>query len=185
MTDATNVSVGKPSAAGGIFAGDTSVAAPTDATTALPAGLAGLGYVSDEGLTNTIEIDTTDIIAWGGDKVLTVRTSRSESFTWTFIETNAAVLGEVYGPDNVTDSAGDLTVVHNNKDLPARLYVFEILLTGNKVKRIVVPNGQIVEVGDIVYVDGEPIGYPVTLSCYPDSSGNTVYEYIAEIVSAP
>lgn len=95
------------------------------------------------------------------------------------------MLGEVYGPDNVTESSGDLTVVHNNKDLPARLYVFEILLTGNKVKRIVVPNGQIVEVGDIVYVDGEPIGYPVTLSCYPDSSGNTVYEYIAKIVSTP
>lgn len=68
MTDATNVSVGKPSAAGGIFAGDTSVAAPTDATTALPSGLSGLGYVSDEGLTNTIEIDTTDIIAWVGTK---------------------------------------------------------------------------------------------------------------------
>lgn len=178
-----NVSVGKPMAAGGIYAGATTLTPPTDATTALPSGLDGLGYVSDEGLTNGIEMDTTSIQAWGGDTVLTVNTSRTETFAWTFIETNEAVLKQVYGPDNVTVTGESIAVVHNSKTLPRQLYVFEILMTGNKVKRIVVPNGQITEVGDVTYVDGEPIGYEVTLSCYPDGDGNTVYEYIAEIVS--
>lgn len=178
-----NVSVGKPMAAGGIYAGETTLTAPTDATTALPAGLEGLGYVSDSGLTNSIETSTESIHAWGGDEVLRIRTSRSETFTWQFIETNAAVLAQVYGPDNVTEDDGDLTVIHNSKELPRQLYVFEILMTGNRVKRIVVPQAQITEVGDVQYVDGEPIGYEVTLSCYPDAAGNTVYEYISEIVS--
>lgn len=179
-----NVSVGKPMAAGGIYSGDTDATLPTDAATALSADFDGLGYVSEDGLTNTIEVDTENIVAWGGDTVLTVRTSRTETFQWQFIETNALVLAEVYGPENVTLGADDaLTIIHNGKELPRRAYVFEILMTGNKVKRIVVPNGQITETGDVVYVDGEAIGYEVTLSTYPDSDGNTVYEYISEIVS--
>lgn len=179
--NSSNVSVGKPSAAGGIHSADTTATLPTNATSALT-GFTALGYVSDEGLTNTIEFDTTDITAWGGDTVLTVRTSRTESFAWTFIETNADVLKEVYGQDNVTVTGTSLAVLHNNKAMPRRAYVFEILLTGNKVKRIVVPNAEVVEVGEVAYVDGEPIGYQVTLRTFPDSAGNTVYEYIAEIV---
>lgn len=179
--NSANVSVGKPTAAGGIFAGPTSADVPTDATSAL-VGFTGLGYVSEDGLTNSTETDTESIQAWGGDTVLTVRTSRTETFAWTFIETNADVLAEVYGPDNVSgDLVSGLTVIHNNKELPRRAYVFEILMTDDRVKRIVVPNGQITEVGDVVYTDGEAIGYEVTLSTYPDADGNTVYEYIASI----
>src|SRR5690625_2572502 len=90
---ALEVSVGKPRAAGGIYAGDPEVDdIPTDATTALDTGLVNLGYVSEDGLVNSIESDTEDITAWGGDTVLTVRTSRTETFAWTFIQTNAAVM---------------------------------------------------------------------------------------------
>ena len=178
---ALDVSVGKPRAAGGIYAGETSIPAPTDATTALSQALVNLGYVSEDGLVNSIEASTENVTAWGGDTVLTVRTSRNETFTWTFIQTNDAVMSEVYGPDNVsTGSNNSLTVLHNSRDLPRRLYVFEILMTNDRVKRIVVPNAQITEVGDVTYVDGEAIGYEVTLSAFPDDAGNTAYEYIAE-----
>jgi len=182
--DARNVSVGKPQAAGGIHAGPPTAEPPTDCRSALPAEIVGLGYVSEDGLVNGIETDTEDIVAWGGDTVLTVRTSRSETFTFTFIETNALVLAEVYGPDNVSldDVTGDITVIHNASELPRRMYVFEILLTGGKVKRIVVPNAMINEVGDVSYVDGEAIGYEVTLGAFPDEAGNTAYEYIGELV---
>lgn len=178
---ASNVSVGKPKAAGGVYSAPIATALPTNATTALASGYVGLGYVSDAGLVNSISTDTNDINAWGGDRVLTVRTSRSESFKFTFIETNADVLKEVYGQSNVTDTSGALTVLHNNAVNPTRRYVFEIALTGDRVKRIVVPQGQVTEVGDVTYVDGDPIGYEVTISAYPDGSGNTAYEYIASV----
>lgn len=179
---ATNVSVGKPRAAGGIFAAPPGSSLPTDATSDLDSAFVGLGYVSDAGLVNGVEVNTEDVVAWGGDTVLTIRTSRSETFSWTFIETNAAVMAEVYGPSNVTgtDETG-LTVVHNNLELPSRVYVFEILMTGDRVKRIVVPNAKVTSVGDVSYVDGEPIGYEVTLGAFPDASGNTAYEYIAAV----
>lgn len=179
--NAGNVSVGKPLAAGGIYSGATTTTAPTNATAALPADLANLGFVSDEGLTNAIEMDTEEIKEWGGNTVLTVKTSRTETFAWTFIETNELVLKEVYGQNNVTVGDGDIAVIHNADDLPARMYVFEIAMTGSRVKRIVVPNGTVTEISEVSYVAGEPIGYGVTLTCAPDAVGNTVYEYIATV----
>lgn len=185
VNNSSLVTVGKPVAAGAISAGEANKNVPTDATTALKAGIAKLGYVSDDGLTNSVEVDTEEIKAWGGDTVLTVRTSRTETFSWTFIQTlDADVLKEVYGPENVsgTPEAG-LTILHNSKDMPRRLYVFEMLMTGGYIKRIVVPNAQITEVGDVQYVDGEAVGYKVTLTCFPDATGNTVTEYIAKPVA--
>lgn len=179
---ASNVSVGKPVAAGGIYSGDTTLTAPTSATATLPTGLNGLGYCSDDGLTNEIELNTEDIVAWGGDTVLSVRTSRAETFVFTMIESmNLNVLKEVYGVDNVSEVEGEITIIHNGDELPNRLFVFEILMTGNRVKRIVVPNGKVKEVGSVEYTDGDAIGYETTLACLPDDEGNTVYEYIAKI----
>ncbi|WP_417556244.1 phage tail protein [Microbacterium sp.] len=182
--NASNVSVGKPKASGGIYSAAITETAPTDATTALAATFKGLGYVSDAGLTNTIETSSEKITEWGGDTVLTVRTSRDETFKFTFIETNADVLKEVYGQSNVTvtEETGDIAVLHNAAELDQRLYVFEIAMTGKRVKRIVVPLAKVDEVGDVVYAAGEPIGYEVTLATSPDAAGNTAYEYIAAVV---
>lgn len=179
--NAKNVSVGKPMAVGGVYAAPASTKLPTDATTALDAAFTNLGYISEDGVTNSVEADSEDIKAWGGDTVLTVQTSRSEKFTFTFIESlNENVLKEVYGDANVTAGA----VKHNALPRGRRVYVFEILLTGDKVKRIVVPSSEITEVGETVYKDGEPIGYEVTLSAFPDEDGNTAYEYVAAIAGS-
>ena len=179
-----NVSVGKPMAAGGAFTGPIGTAVPEDATTALAEALENLGFVSDEGLTNAIEMDTEEIKDWEGNTVLVVRTSRNETFVLTFIETNEGVMKVAYGPDNVTVAGAAMTVIHNGKDFPAQLWVFEIAMTGNRVKRIVVPQATVTEVSEVTYVAGEPIGYGVTLTCTPDSNGATVYEYIATVVPA-
>jgi hypothetical protein len=43
--------------------------------------------------------------------------------------------------------------------------------------RIVVPNGQITERGDISFTRTGSVQYSVTLEAYPDATGNSVYLY--------
>lgn len=178
--DRNKVSVGKPNVTGAVFAAPSGTAIPKDATTKLDPEFKPLGYVSEDGLTNSVSTDSEDIKAWGGDTVLTVQTGRTETLSCTLIQAlDEDVLKEVYGNDNVTTASGSITIKHNGTPLPQRVWVFEMNLTGGKVKRLVAPAATITEVGDIAYKDGEAIGYEVTITTFPDEAGNTVYEYIA------
>lgn len=184
MNDAKNVSFGKPKATGAVFVAPAGTTLPTDATTALNAAFKGLGYVSEDGLVNSVETDTENVNAWGGDLVLVGQTSFSETFTVNLLETNAEALKVYYGADNVTVSGSNITITQNSGVLPNVAVVFELVMTGGRVKRIVVPNAQIVDrSGEITYVDGEPIAYPAVFTAYPDSNGNTHTEYIAVVAS--
>lgn len=172
-----NVRVGKPNITGGVYSGATSVTLPTNATTALGTGIVSLGYVSESGLVQTIDSESTPIVAWGGDTVRTVRTSHDVSYALEFLETSEAVLTEVFGEDFVTVAAGVTTVELTSVELPRRVYVFE-MKDGDHNIRIVVPSGQIALSGDVSYVDGEAVRYPVTISAFPDASGVKAYQYI-------
>lgn len=182
----SNVSVGKPMADGAIFVAPAGTALPTDATTALAAAFLNVGFISEDGVTNSIETDSEEIKAWGGDTVLEPQTSRKETFSFTMIETNEVSLKQVFGEENVTvdSSTNKITVKHNGKEKSEYVYVIEVLMTGNRVKRQVIPRGKVTEIGEIVYVDNEAIGYETTVSALIDSSGNTAYEYIATIADA-
>jgi hypothetical protein len=178
---ASNVSFGKPKATGAVYVAPLGTALPSNATTNLNAAFKSLGYVSEDGLVNSVESDTENVNAWGGDLVLVGQTTFSETFTVNLIETSEDALRTYYGDENVTvDVDGNITVVQNSGQLPAVSVVFEIVLTGGRIKRIVVPNAQIADrSGEITYVDGEAIAYPAVFTAYPDADGNTHTEYIA------
>ena len=179
--DVANVSVGKPRAGGAVFVAPSSATVPQNAVAPLATEFVNVGYCSEDGLTNSVTTESSSIKAWGGDEVLNIQTSRSETFAFAMIETNEAALKQIYGEENVTGSGGNLSIMHNSKLKTNHVWVFEILLTNDRVKRIVVPCGKITSVGDITYKDGDPIKYSVTLSALPDAVGNTAYEYIADI----
>lgn len=186
MNDATKVSFGKPKATGAVFVAPAGTALPTNATAALNAAFKGMGYVSEDGLVNSVETDTETVTAWGGDQVLSGQTSFAETFTVNLIETNTEALKLYYGDANVIvdGTTGAITVKQNSKVLPKVVVVFELVLTGGRVKRIVVPNAQITDrSGEITYVDGEPIAYPAVFNAYPDVNGDTHTEYIAVVSS--
>lgn len=174
------VTVGKPKIGGSIWVAPTGTTLPTDTTTALNEAFACLGYVSEDGVTNSNSPETEAIKAWGGDTVLQVLTSKEDTWTFTLIEAmNIDVLKTVYGDDNVTGTLSTgLTVKANSTPAEAHSYVIEMVYNNNHVKRVVLPAAYVSEVGDITYVDGEAVGYETTLACTPDAQGNTHYEYI-------
>lgn len=177
---ASNVTAGKPAIAGSIFVAPKGSTLPTDATSALDAAFECLGYVSDAGLTNSTTLETTDIKAWGGDTVLNIQTSKDDKFKFTLLEIlNKSVLSFVNGSTNVSgDISTGLTVTVNNKDVEEVAIAINMLLRDNTQKRIVIPDCKISEIGDVVYSDSEAVGYETTVTCMPDSEGNTHYEYL-------
>ena len=181
MPIVSNVSAGKPKVAGAIYRAPLGTTLPTDASTALSSAFADMGYISEDGVVNNNAPSTEKIKAWGGQVVLIVSTEKPDTFKLTFLEAlNPNVLETVYGEGNVTvdGSAGTIAVVATADELDAYVYVMDIAMRGGALKRIVIPNGVLSDLGDIVYKDDTPIGYEVTLDAMPDSNGDNHFEYI-------
>lgn len=178
--NALQVTVGKPAVGGSIWTAPAGTTLPTDATTALDNAFNCLGYVSEDGVTNSNSPETEAIKAWGGDTVLQVLTSKEDTFQFTLIEAmNLDVLKTVYGASNVTGTlASGITITANATPPEAAVYVIDMVYNNSHVKRVVMPAAFVSEVGDITYADGEAVGYETTLTCTPDAQGNTHYEYI-------
>lgn len=176
----SNVSAGKPAVGGAIYVAAKGTTLPTDATTALASTFKCLGYCSEDGLTNDNTPETDNIKAWGGDTVLTIQTSKEDTFGYTLLEVlNTDVLKFIYGDGNVTgDLTTGITITANSTEAAEHVIVIDMILREEAVKRIVIPDGKVSEVGTITYADDDAIGYETTVTCMPDASGNTHYEYI-------
>lgn len=181
-----NVSFGKPKSLGALFVAPAGTTLPTNATDELDPAFANLGYVSDEGLVNNIETDVEDVFAWGGDNVLSDQTTFMEMFTFNLIETNVEVAKLYYGEDNVTVDGENITIRVNSQTLPEICFVAELVMTGNRVKRIVVERARIADrSAEISYVDGEPVAYPINLKAFPSATDSDTHkEYVASIASS-
>lgn len=185
MAETKHVSAGKPKVGGAISTAPLGTAVPTDATSVLDKALINLGYISEDGLTNENTRESENIKAWGGDVVASLQSEKEDKFTYTLIEiSNVQVLKEVFGQDNVEGTLDTgITVKINSVELEERLIVIDMILNGGVLKRIVIPKGKIVEMGEIVYKDDEIAGYEVTVQALPDSKGNTHYEYLKKAVA--
>jgi len=178
--NAMNVSTGKPKISGGVWFAPLGTTLPTDATSALDEAFTCLGYVSEDGLSNSNEMDVSAIKAWGGNIVYRSLTELNDTFAFALIESeNVDVLKAVYGSDNVTiTDNGDIKVNVVAEDPTEMVWVFELALRGGKAERIIVSDGAVTSRDEITFNDSDAIAYGITVSAYPDSSGNTHHFYI-------
>lgn len=167
-----------------VYTAPLGTTAPTDVVTAWAAAWLDLGLLSEDGMTESRTEDTTDHYAWGGVLVRTTRSKHKRTFTVTCLEDNA-VLFDVLNPGSTdVNSAGGAgqppagTVTRTVK-VPTpdpRAFGFE-MRDGAVTKRIIVPRGEIVAVGDSTASDASMHMKELTINVYPSSTG-TLYTEI-------
>lgn len=180
--NAKYVSVGKPKVGGAIYRAPLGSTLPTDAKTALDVAFECLGYVSEDGMTNSNAPSSTDIKEWGGGTVLTIQDEKTDTFKYKLIESlNVEVLKAVYGSDHVTGTLDTgITVDATSDEQEEACWVVDMALRDNVLKRIVIPDGKISGLEDISYKRNEAIGYNITVSCLSDEDGVSHHEYMVK-----
>lgn len=173
-----NVYAAQPKATGTVLRAPVGTALPTSATATPNIAFTDLGYIGEDGITESHARSSDKKKAFGGTVVKVLQTDYSATIKVVFLESvNAEVLKAVWGDANVTTSGSDITVKKNKDLLPHSSWIFDTL-DGDGSIRTVVPDGQVTEVGDIQKVNTEVIMYEVTIECFEDSAGTPVYEYI-------
>lgn len=160
-----------------VFAAPLGTDLPTDATTELPAEWIDLGWVSEDGVTNSMKRNTTKHRAWSGAVVKVTQDSYEETLRFALLESSAAALKVAFGEDNVTDTSGALTVEHSHLMLARQSFVVEFI-DGDRKGRIVIKEGQVTEVGDVKYVHKDLLMWDLTVDTFiPEGETSAVVQY--------
>ena len=173
--DATQVRVG---ITGELYKAPLGTTAPTGPTSVLDAAFTGLGYVSEDGVTESWDDSVDNIVAW--QSATTVRAAVTEStgtLAMTLIQTNATVLEAFHRGSTMAEPTADtfrLDVKPIQSDPSA--WVLDVI-DGDRHIRMFLGNAEITERGEVMYANGQPIGYPITITCYPDANGNLMQKW--------
>lgn len=168
--DSDNVRV---AVTGEVMVGATSATAPTG-TGGSTTGFTGLGYVSEDGVTETRDRSVDNLKAWqNGATVRTVVTDSNLTYAFTLLETKLETIELFYGAE-VTQAVSEGNFVIDAGSTGGRKSFIIDVVDGAELLRVYIPSGEITEVGDVVYSNGEPIGYEMTVTAYTSSaiSGN-------------
>jgi hypothetical protein len=150
---------------GAVYVADTGAAAPTSAVAAVGgSGYTDLGYLNEDGVTETINRTTDEKKAW--QNAATVRedvTDGSYQVSFTMIETKKEVLELYYGQALV---AGVLDVEPGALGARQSFIIDYVDTDSGKVERTWIPEGQVTELTERNAVSGELLGYGVTIKAY-------------------
>lgn len=158
-----------------VYAGPVGTTAPTDTTTALNVAFEALGLLSEDGASMSSDQDSTDMWAWGGILVRTIRSKNKKTFKVTALEDNPVVFGLVNPGSSAVTATGTTTRTIKTPTANPQAFVIE-LTDGTVKKRIVIPKGEVSEVAEVTLSDTEMTAYELTISIYAASDGTQYLE---------
>lgn len=171
--DSDNVRV---AVTGAVYVGPTTATGPTASDSTLGIDFTELGYVSADGITETIDRSTNQIRAWqNGALVREVVSEATYSVEMTFVETNQDVL-ELYFGAALVDGA---LSIDPSKSGGRKSFVIDVI-DGSIVERTYIPSGEITAVGERTLASGEAISYSVTITAYADEDTTTFKKFFSQ-----
>lgn len=184
-----NVTFSKPGTSanksGYIWVAPLGTALPTDATAELDAAFVGLGYLSEDGLTEPAAFEPGDkIVAAGGDTVAQADPTFSKTWTGTCIEAlNEDLLKVAYGSANVTvkpasSTDGSITIKENASWLEHHVIVIDEALKGGRKRRNVMADATFLITGDISHVHTALVNFEFTINAYATATAPAQTQYI-------
>lgn len=185
-----NVTFSKPgnstNKSGYIWVAPLGTQLPTDATSELDGAFVGLGYLSEDGLTEPASFEPgDDIVAAGGDTVAQADPTFSKTWTGTCIEAlNEDLLKVAYGSANVTvkpasgSSDGSITIKEQAGSLEHHVIVIDEVLKGGRKRRNVMADATFLITGDISHVHTALVNFEFTINAYPTASQPAQTQYI-------
>lgn len=184
-----NVTFSKPGTSadksGYIWVAPLGTAIPADATSALDKAFVGLGYLSEDGLTEPASFEPgDDIVAAGGDTVAQADPTFSKTWTGTCIEAlNEDLLKVAYGSANVTVTPasatdGSIVIKEQAGDIEHHVIVIDEILKGGRKRRNVMADATFLITGDISHVHTALVNFEFTITAYPTANQPAQTQYI-------
>lgn len=151
---------------------------PADGFTALPSGAVDAGYVGEDGVTLTAEIDAEMVKDWNLDDVLQMKNGASASIeipVFGFSEDQAKI---IYGDDSVIKTANGFKVVWAG-ELPPHMWLVAELRGSNGDARLVC-DVQVNSPGEVQFVTNKPVTHTLSAALFknsklPDAKGRAGY----------
>jgi hypothetical protein len=177
------IQVASSAVTGAVFWAPSATALPTNTTTALNVAYKNLGYVGEDGISPNREVSVDEVKDMNGTTLRRVQTDFSTGFEATMLQvTNEDLNNIIYGDANVTVTAAGASVGRiiaiMDKGLVGTMGVIVVeTIDGLAKERRVYPVAQVTSMEEGPLVGSAVRQYTITVSAYPDTSGNSLYLY--------
>lgn len=164
-----------------VWMAPTGSTAPTDSVTALAAAWKNMGGIAESGVTIHQSTTTTKLKFYGSPAVQrTLVTDQEYTVDVTFGEVNARVM-EVFfrrALNSITPTAVSGAFATTAGTYTRQLYALVIdMVDGVNHMRFYMPQVEVTSQGDVKIANSAELSFAVTLSAYPDTSGNAMYPF--------
>lgn len=158
---------------GQVYVAPKGTALPTDPVAALNAAFIGLGYITEDGATVSVNPTVENYMAWQSrSPVRREKTQQEITVAFSLMQWNEQTVPAAFGGGTVSGSAGNYRydLPKDDAALDERALVLEAV-DGATHMRWVFPRGNATEAVESAYQRGAPSALPITFSALAPSEG--------------